>query len=41
MDFRTIRDNQIDTEELAETMNEAYELAMSNSIFNEENNQLD
>ena len=41
MDFRTIRDNQLDTEELAETMNEAYELAMSNSIFNEENNQLD
>lgn len=36
MDFRTIRDNQLDTDELDEKMNEAYGLAMSNSIFNEE-----
>ena len=41
MDFRTIRDNQLDTDELDEKMNEAYRLAMSNSIFNEESSQLD
>ena len=41
MDFRTIRDNQLDTDELDEKMNEAYRLAKSNSMFNEESGQLD
>ena len=36
MDFRTIRDSQLDTDELDEKMNEAYRLAISNSIFNED-----
>ena len=40
MDFRAIRDNQLDTDGLDQKMEDAYELAASNSIFNEkETNQ--